>query len=313
MIRTRIFAVLFALSMVVSAAVMPASAAESVTEVSKVSGSDYTDSALLAKALNEIFAGDIDLYVNAACTREKNAPLGSSPMTGGAMYWVESPVTGGTISGWQCYIYANAVYNKLFGEWIRHGDEDYARSEVVIGGGYSEVTYHMFAKAGVRCGAYMRTTAYSGGTYNGSAAHSLIILAYDADTITYLDGNSDGNGLVRINIRTWEDFNAANLSGRGRYTNHVIQPTAEYYEILYGTSFRPHLSAPDPDQLPLGDVSGNGRVDARDYMLLKLYVLGNAEFAPWQETVADVNKSGDADARDYIMVKCHVLGKYTIQ
>lgn len=314
-IKTRMTAVLSAILLLLSAVLCSASpvfAAESITDASEAKGSDYTDCDLLARALDDIFAGDVDLYSNSSCTREKNAPLGSRPMTGSAMYWVKSPVTGEHISGWQCYIYANAVYNKLFGEWIRHGDEEYVYSEVVIEGGAREVSYEMFAEAGVRCGAYMRTTSYSDGSYNSTYAHSLILLAYDAETVTYLDGNSDGNGLIRINVRTWDDFNDTNLSGRRRFVNHIIQPTEEAFDKLYGSSGPSLPSVLDPAQLKGGDVSGNGQVDARDYLLLKRYVLGSLDFAAWQAIVADVSCDGNVDARDYLLIKSHVLGKYTL-
>jgi hypothetical protein len=61
----------------------------------------------------------------------------------------------------------------------------------------------------------------------------MIILAYDLETITYLEGNGDGNGLIRVAIRTWSDFNLRQLSGRGRYIAHMVQPTEEFYQSQY--------------------------------------------------------------------------------
>jgi hypothetical protein len=61
----------------------------------------------------------------------------------------------------------------------------------------------------------------------------MIILAYDSDTITYLEGNGDGNGLIRVAIRDWSDFNLRQLSGRGRYIAHLVQPTEEFYQAEY--------------------------------------------------------------------------------
>ncbi len=297
--------VCIALYAVLGAASVTTSAASFITNESAANGGIYTYSSELAAALDEVFAGDIDLYRNANCTNERYAPLGSSYMTGGNMYWVMNEETGMSISGWQCYIYANAVYNKLFGEWIRHGDEEYAHSEIVLSGGQREVSFSMFVEAGVRCGAYMRTTANASGSYNSSAAHSLIILSYTPKFITYLDGNSDGDGLVRINTRTWADFNATNLRGNGRYVAHIIQPTAEYYDALY-----PVAKEDCSDKETLGDVSGNGEVDARDYMLVKRYVMKTTDLTQHQQISADLSGDGEVDARDYMMLKLIVMGRY---
>lgn len=281
------------------------SAGEHILDAAEASGSNYTDSPELAAALDAIFAGDIDLFRNASCTKEKEAPLGASHLTEKNLYYIMCPATGDTIAGWQCYIYANAVYNKLFGEYVRHGDHDFLYSEVVMGGGATEVSYDDFVKAGIRCGAYMRTTANKNGSYNSSYAHSLIVLTYDEETITYLDGNSDGRGLVRINTRTWDEFNKVTLSGKKRRVNHIVQPTAEYYEELYPSRF-------EGKDLETGDLNGNGGVDAVDYMMLKRAVLGTYKLSSSQKSAADINGNGKVDSVDYAMVKKHVLGTFRI-
>lgn len=62
----------------------------------------------------------------------------------------------------------------------------------------------------------------------------------------------------------------------------------------------------------LGDIDGNGTVDAIDYMLLKRHVLGTYAFTDGQTAVADVNHSGTIDAIDYMLLKRYVLGTYVI-
>lgn len=285
--------------------VLGASAGEFITDEKDAFGRFYTDSEKLASALGEIFAGDIDLFRDAACTKELLAPLGTSYMTGSRLCCVRSPITDKVIMGWQCYIYANAVYNKLFGETVGHGDEDYIKSEVVIGKGAKEASYEMFAEAGVVCGAYMRTSANSDGSYNGTYGHSLIVLAYDAYTITYLDGNSDGDGLVRINVRSWEEFNDVNLSGRGRRISHVVQPKSDYYQKRYPTKCT-------HEGHERGDVTGDGIIDARDYILAKRAVLGTYQLTAEQRAAMDVDANGKVGTRDYILIKRHVMKTYVI-
>jgi len=61
-----------------------------------------------------------------------------------------------------------------------------------------------------------------------------------------------------------------------------------------------------------GDLDASGKIDARDYMMAKRYVLGTYELAQDAKERADVNGDGKADARDYMMIKRHALGTFTI-
>ncbi len=201
-----------------------------ITNPADVSGGDFTDSPTLATRLDEVFSGDIDIFTYSGT--EVSMPVGTN-MNNSVKYWVWSNASGNPTSGWQCYIYANAVYNKLFNEWVGHGNS-FAHSEAVISGaGINSLSYSTLSSAGVHCGAYVRTTNNSSGAYNGNAGHSLVILSYDESGITYIEGNGDGNGAVRINTNTWEYFNSSELSGRSRYISHIVQPTESYMQSLY--------------------------------------------------------------------------------
>jgi hypothetical protein len=204
---------------------------EYIVEPSALSGKDYTDSDRLAKALDQVFAGDVDIYSDKKITDEVSMPVGLY-MSKDTQYHVQSKTSGNILSGWQCYIYGNAVYNKLFLEWVGRA-EKFAQSRLVIPGGSNTVSFELFRDRGVRCGAYLRTTVNADGSYNSSAGHSMIVLTYDGETITYLEGNGDGNGLIRVTTRTWSDFNKKQLSGKGRYIAHVIQPTDVFYDAQY--------------------------------------------------------------------------------
>ena len=205
-----------------------------ITSASNANGSNYTQSNALAAKLNDVFIGNVGLYSNSSLTNVFTAPLGCSKMTSSNQCWVRSNTTGNTLSGWQCYIYANGVYNTLFNEWVGHGGS-YSHSRNVITGG-SSVSYNQFVNAGVRCGAYIRTTSNSDGSYNGNAGHSLIVLSYDSSNLTCLEGNADGNGLVRISTRSWSSFNSVHLTNRSRYISHIVQPTDSYYDSLYSVA-----------------------------------------------------------------------------
>ena len=183
------------------------SAKSYITSSSSADGSDYTNITKLANKLNQVFKGDIGLYSNSACTNSVSAPLGSRKMIGPTekasnQYWIKSNTTGKINSGWQCYIYADAVYNTLFNEWVGKGTS-LSHSHKVMGGGKSSVSYNDFKNIGVRTGAIMRTTVNSNGSWNGNKGHSLIILSYNSSGIKYIEGNGDGKGLVRIANLSW--------------------------------------------------------------------------------------------------------------
>lgn len=208
-------------------------ASSSIKEASKMNASDYTSSSELAKKLTEVFEGNIGLYSSTKFTKPVKAPLGCSKMTGRNQFFIKANSTGAVNSGWQCYIYANAVYNTLYNEYVGRGGS-LRNSTVVISGG-STFSYRQFAKAGVKCGAYVRTTANKNGSYHSSKAHSFVILGYDEESVTYIEGNGDGRGLVRAVKCSWTELNKSQTTGRGRYICHVVQPTDKYFNSLYGT------------------------------------------------------------------------------
>ena len=203
-----------------------------ITKSGSVNAYDYTSSPVLAKKLTQVFNGSVGLYSNSNCTNQVKAPLGCSKLNGSNRFYIKNGTTGSKTFGWQCYIYANAVYNTLFNEWAGNGTS-YKHSKVVIRGG-SSFSYRQFVNAGVRVGAYVRTTANRDCSYNRSKAHSFVILGYNEEYVTYIDGNSDGRGLVRVNKMTWKELNKWQTTGRGRRICHVVQPTDKYFNSLYG-------------------------------------------------------------------------------
>lgn len=225
-----ILAVVIVLS-VMSPVLLQVSAVVYIRQPSDLNGRDYTGSDRLAALLDQVFEGDIDVYSDNRYAKEVSMPVGTS-MSNDTQYYVRSQTTGNPVSGWQCYIYANAVYNKLFREWVGHA-EAFAHSRVVIPGGVNTASYELFRSSGVRCGAYLRTTANSDGSYNRSVGHSMIILGYDREGVTYLEGNANGYGLIQVTIRTWDEFNGQQLKNRGRYICHMVQPTDAFYRAQF--------------------------------------------------------------------------------
>ena len=203
-----------------------------VKDSKKMNAYDYTSSPELAAKLKQVFEGNIGLYTSSSFSKKVSAPLGCTKLTGRNHYYIKANSTGASNNGWQCYIYANAVYNTLYNEWVGRAGS-LKNSKVVIKGGKT-FSYKQFVKAGVKVGAYVRTTGNKNGSYSSSAAHSFVILGYNEENVTYIEGNADGKGLVRVTKSTWSELNKAQTSGRGRYICHVVQPTDKYFESLYG-------------------------------------------------------------------------------
>ena len=233
--RNKVICLLITISLMVpyfNAAAVFSFAQSFITNPESVKGSNYTSSSALATELDAVFAGDIDIYTDSNCSNEVKMPVGSR-MSMSTQYYVKSKTTGNNASGWQCYIYANAVYNKLFKEWVGHGGS-FAHSRNVVSSGINKLSYDILKNAGVRSGAYVRTTTNSSGAFDGNSGHSFIILSYNESQISYIEGNGDAAGLIRITNRSWDELNNIQLSGAGRYIAHIVQPTDAYYDSLYG-------------------------------------------------------------------------------
>ena len=174
----------------------------------------HTYSVDYAQKLDEIFTGKAQLFSNTSAT----FALGQS-LNNRKVYQIA-----GVISGYQCYIYAQSVYFYLFGDIPYTGDGlVYWSNSSKIMENQSEASYESFKNANVGFGAYVRTTTNRNGTFNGSGGHSFIILGYDEEGITYLEGNADGYGLICVTYRTWSEFNSNQLGGRNRKICHIVQ------------------------------------------------------------------------------------------
>ena len=62
----------------------------------------------------------------------------------------------------------------------------------------------------------------------------------------------------------------------------------------------------------MGDVNENGRIEARDYLLLKRAFFGTYKLTEQGKLNGDVNFNGRIDARDYLLLKRAFFGTYTI-
>lgn len=63
----------------------------------------------------------------------------------------------------------------------------------------------------------------------------------------------------------------------------------------------------------LGDVNGDGKVKATDYMRIKNYIMGESKLTTYQKLAADVNHNGEVKATDYMKIKNYIMGKSKIK
>ena len=191
-----------------------------ITDRSAVDGSDYTRSPAMARALNSIFDGNTSIYADNDCTQPVNTYLGTSPVKNNGILMCVGPEGGSALSrGTSCWIYANGVYYTLFGETTDSGAAG-KNSDLLdlTTTATRDASYENFQAWGVRQGV---------GALIRASGHSMIVLHYDENSITILDGNSDGKGLVSICTRSWERF------ARYYSVSYIIQPKDQHYASLY--------------------------------------------------------------------------------
>lgn len=215
-----------------------------ITDRDTVDGSDYTDSPALAEKLNDIFDGKTEIYRDLACTVPVDTTLGTSPVRNNGVYMFVDPVDGIAKNiGTSCWIYANGVYYTLFGESTGNGIGENSEKLSLSGTGSRTLSYENLKAWGVRPGV---------GALIRASGHSMILLGYNENTLTILDGNSDGRGLVSISETSWDRL--------GSYVEYIIQPKEAHYSDLYACGMCGENAFWSVDQEGTLTISGAGRI-----------------------------------------------------
>lgn len=250
------------------------------------SGSDYTSNILLAQKLDAVINGEAKLFSNS----QRLYGVGDS-------IDVHSRYTWGPYGTWgySCLAYAQAVYYYLFGELSLFPGAPRENSSVALEN-LDGLSYEVMANAGIGCGAYIRSTGNSDGSYNVSNGHSMILLTYDEETITFLEGNANYYGLIALQNMTWEEFNRRRFTNAGRRLSYIIQP-----DVTKGTvnAYAP-LSALLETVPVAGDFDDNGTVDSADARMALRTAVGLEEIETrTREFLAlDVNQDGKITSED---------------
>ena len=62
----------------------------------------------------------------------------------------------------------------------------------------------------------------------------------------------------------------------------------------------------------LGDVSGDGEVKSKDYMMIKNYIMGTLNLNDGEKKAADVSKDNEIKSKDYMIIKNYIMGLTSI-
>ena len=215
-----------------------------ITDRKAVDGSDYTDSPAMAEKLNAIFDGNAEIYRDLACTVPVDTTLGTSPVRNNGVYMFVEPVDGIAKNiGTSCWIYANGVYYTLFGESTGNGIGENSEKLSLSGTGSRGLTYNNLKAWGVWQGV---------GALIRASGHSMIVLGYDENTLTILDGNSDGCGLVSISQRSWDRVYG--------YVEYIIQPKDDHYSSLFACGMCGEDTTWAVDEDGTMTISGSGSI-----------------------------------------------------
>ena len=262
-------------------------------EAREYRGGDFTADAALAEKMDRVISGRAKLFNNS----DALFGVGDSIDAGKRYTW-------GTYDTWGygCLAYAQAVYYYLFGESCVNPEASLEYSYVALEN-KALLEYDDLKQAGVGFGAYVRTTGNRDGSFSSWNGHSLLILTYDEDTITILEGNADYDGLIEISTMSWKTFQTQRMTNQGRRLCFVIQPNAtKGMALAADTTGAPKVSVGAgrlPDR-PAGDFDGNGVVDAGDARVALRAAVGLEDLP--QDSVGfralDVNGDGSISSVD---------------
>ena len=146
-----------------------------------------------------------------------------------------------------------------------------------------------------------------------------------SSTAMYQTGNAGDYPFVILGSVSGETINGSNVwykiqSDTTLNANRtgITQDKGEYdYNNYYGYIHSSYVSIVNTGSggnsgngsgsTTLGDVSGDGKISAMDYVLVKNHILKVQTLNSNQTTSADVNKDGKISALDYVAIKNHIL------
>lgn len=106
--------------------------------------------------------------------------------------------------------------------------------------------------------------------------------------------------------------------GNYSYGNYYAYVHSSQVNIVHGSPTLPEepTSPENPSKPPVGeivsgDVNGDGKATAADYLMIKDHIMGKIKLNADQQKAADVTNDGKVSAADYLKIKDYIMGKIT--
>lgn len=120
--------------------------------------------------------------------------------------------------------------------------------------------------------------------------------------------NNEGQTWYKIQSDSAVNSNRNELAASStiyNFSTDIVYVPASTVNVVSGNV--PTVPPTNNDYI-LGDVSGNGKIDAADYLMIKDSIMKIITLTDEQRQRADVSGNGKVDAADYLMIKDHIMG-----
>ena len=115
----------------------------------------------------------------------------------------------------------------------------------------------------------------------------------------------DGSKTYLVTIKQYE-IDGDNIIVAPEIGISVI-PGATNSSSTFGTGAQINFEGKTYNLVVLGDVNGDGKIKASDYVLIKNYIMSNGSLNDVQKKAADINKDSSVKASDYVLIKNYIM------
>lgn len=173
--------------------------------------------------------------------------------------------------------------------------------------------YKIGVAKGTRLDLYKDANPSSTKIYNSSVNDGTRVKLYDYPVVILGSvKGTDGATWYKIqsDMPLKSDRSARDVTAKYKYSRDYVYAKASEITVVHSGNGSSGTTPTTPTPTyKKGDVNGDGKVEADDYMLIKLHVLGRKKLSGDALKRADVDKNGVIEASDYMLVKLHVLGR----
>lgn len=138
------------------------------------------------------------------------------------------------------------------------------------------------------------TTLNNAGIKNNDKYLSGFNVGSDISTIRTRITNANSNAVVSLRNKLNQDKNSGVAATGDKVIITIDSETKEYEIVIYG------------------DVNGDGKIKATDYVLIKNKIMGSITLSGAYLEAADVDHNGQVKATDYVKIKNMIMGTGTI-